>query len=235
MLIAALAATAFAPTHAAEHEVFAFCTSCSVALLGKRLDIITTIAAFGTPDADLVTLAHAQQPPVRVVMGTDFDKTMLGNATARTAWVGDRVAQVKSLGIDGLNLDIEGNAAHRDEIPRRTAPSVYASAHAQLFAPPLDVGGAVDRDGEGVRPAAQRHRIRERARARRRAAEAHRGEACRPAGPKSQPWILPTVGWNPPGTPLILFPGPGYIDISEGELTIFHLTPISLDLKPKSC
>ena len=37
-----------------------------------------------------------------------------------------------------------------------------------------------------------------------------------------------------PGTPLILFPGPGHIDISEGELTIFHLTPISLDLKPKS-
>ena len=101
-------------THAAEHEVFAFCTSCSVALLGKRLDIVTTVAAFGTPDADLVTLAHAQQPPVRVVMGADFDKTMLGNATARAAWVGDRVAQVRSLGIDGLNLDIEGNSAHRD-------------------------------------------------------------------------------------------------------------------------
>lgn len=95
-------------------EVFAFCTSCTVALLGKRLDIITTIAAFGVPDAGLVTLAHAQQPPVRVVMGTDFDKSMLGNATARMAWVSDRVAQVKSLGIDGLNLDIEGNRAHRD-------------------------------------------------------------------------------------------------------------------------
>ena len=103
---------AFAPASAP--EVFAFCTSCSVALLGKRLDIVTTIAAFGVPDADLVALAHEQRPPVRVVLGTDFDKSQLGNATARAAWVGERVAQVKSLGIDGLNLDIEGNRAQRD-------------------------------------------------------------------------------------------------------------------------
>ena len=44
-------------------------------------------------------------------------------------------------------------------------------------------------------------------------------------GPKSEPWILPTVGRNPPGTLLILFQGPGYIDKVEGEPTIFHLTP----------
>ena len=44
-------------------------------------------------------------------------------------------------------------------------------------------------------------------------------------GPKSQPWILPTVGRNPLGTPLILFPGPGYIEVANREPTIFHLTP----------
>jgi di-N-acetylchitobiase len=95
-------------------EVFAFCTSCTVALLGKHLDIITTVAAFGhhPPDPDLVTLAHKQG--VCVVVGCDFDKTQLANATARTAWIGDQVANVKSLGIDGLNLDIEGNTANRD-------------------------------------------------------------------------------------------------------------------------
>ena len=45
--------------------------------------------------------------------------------------------------------------------------------------------------------------------------------------PKSRPWISPTMGRKPPGTPLILFPGPGYIEISKGEPAIFHLTPIS--------
>ena len=51
------------------HEVFAFCTTCTVALLGHRLDIVTTIAAFGTPEADLVTLAHQHTPRVSVVVG----------------------------------------------------------------------------------------------------------------------------------------------------------------------
>ena len=46
------------------------------------------------------------------------------------------------------------------------------------------------------------------------------------------PLISPTVGQNPPGTPLVLFAGPGYIEVSEGEPTIFHLTPISSDLNP---
>ena len=32
------------------------------------------------------------------------------------------------------------------------------------------------------------------------------------------------MGRNPPGTPLIPFPEPGYIEVSEGEQTIFHLT-----------
>eukprot|EP00966_Prymnesium_polylepis_P038852 902003-Prymnesium_polylepis.1 len=95
-------------------EVFAFCTACSVALLGQRLDIVTTIAAFGTPDPELVALAHSHSPPVRVVVGCDFNKAQLGNATARTAWVAQQVAHVKALGIDGLNLDIEGNSAQRE-------------------------------------------------------------------------------------------------------------------------
>ena len=41
------------------------------------------------------------------------------------------------------------------------------------------------------------------------------------------PLILPTVGQNPPGTPLILFAGPGYIEVSKGEPAILHLDPIS--------
>ena len=41
------------------------------------------------------------------------------------------------------------------------------------------------------------------------------------------PLILPMVGQNPPGTPLILFAGPGYIEVSKGEPTILHLDPIS--------
>jgi hypothetical protein len=80
------------------------------------LDVISTIASFGTPDAALVALAHQHDPPVKVVVGADFDKTQLANATARTAWIESMVARVKSLGIDGLNLDIEGNSAHRDEL-----------------------------------------------------------------------------------------------------------------------
>ena len=75
---------------------------------------MTTIAAFGTPEPDLVALAHKNTPPVRVVVGVDFDKAQLGNETARSAWIDAQVARVKSSGIDGLNLDIEGNTANRE-------------------------------------------------------------------------------------------------------------------------
>eukprot|EP00966_Prymnesium_polylepis_P261771 6046877-Prymnesium_polylepis.1 len=105
---------AASPASVPAREVFAFCTTCSVALLGQRLDIITTIAAFGTPDPELVALAHSHTPRVRVVVGCDFDKAQLGNATARAAWVAQQVAHVQTLAIDGLNLDIEGNSAQRD-------------------------------------------------------------------------------------------------------------------------
>ena len=131
-------------------EVFAFCTSCSVALLGQRLDVVTTIASFGTPDPQLVTLAHAHDPPVRVVVGADFDKSQLGNAAARAGWIDAKVELVKSLGIDGLNLDIEGNSAHRDGLTQlvmalRSALSAANPAYQLTF----DLGISPDGQSTG--------------------------------------------------------------------------------------
>ena len=131
-------------------EVFAFCTSCSVALFGQRLDVVTTIASFGTPDPALVALAHSHSPPVRVVVGADFDKAQLGNATARAAWIEEKVELVKSLGLDGLNLDIEGNSANRDGLTQlvaalRSALSAVNPAHQLTF----DLGISPDGQATG--------------------------------------------------------------------------------------
>ena len=102
-------------------EVFAFCTSCSVALFRQRLDVVTTIASFGTPEAALVALAHSHSPPVRVVVGADFDKSQLANATTRAVWIAEKVNMVTNLNLDGLNLDIEGNSANLDALTQLVA------------------------------------------------------------------------------------------------------------------
>eukprot|EP01062_Namystynia_karyoxenos_P014439 TRINITY_DN15199_c0_g1_i2.p1 TRINITY_DN15199_c0_g1~~TRINITY_DN15199_c0_g1_i2.p1 ORF type:complete len:365 (+),score=83.87 TRINITY_DN15199_c0_g1_i2:85-1179(+) len=73
---------------------------------------VTTVAVFGKVDPQLICTAHSHG--ARVVVGADMDKAQLGNETARSAWVGSLLAQAQASGLDGVNVDIEGNSANRD-------------------------------------------------------------------------------------------------------------------------
>jgi len=77
-------------------------------------DMTTTICAFADIPQELICHAHAHN--ARVVFGTNFPKDQLTNASARTAWVKSTVEKVKANYADGVNVDIEGNSANRDDL-----------------------------------------------------------------------------------------------------------------------
>ena len=52
--------------------------------------------------------------------------------------------------------------------------------------------------------------------------------------PHHKPWILPTMGQNTHGAPLIISPRPCCLELTKGEPTIFHQTPISSSRKPRN-
>lgn len=120
-------------TPAASHEIFAFTTGNSWKHYLKFTPRVTTIALFGTPTPELVCAAHNHS--VRVVVGTQFGGD-LTNSTARAAYVTETVARMASAGVDGFNVDIEGNSAHRDEltalVTELSTEARKANPHAQI-------------------------------------------------------------------------------------------------------
>jgi len=93
----------------------------------------TTIASFEVITAEMVCAAHAVG--VRVVHCIDFGGD-LTNATVRTKWVEDQVSAIAATGIDGFNVDVEGNSAHRNELTELIAElrnkTRAANPHSQL-------------------------------------------------------------------------------------------------------
>lgn len=58
-------------------------------------------------DPALLCVAHAAG--ARVVLDGHFDPhTVLGSATARTAWVAAQLHKARSLHLDGINFDLVG-------------------------------------------------------------------------------------------------------------------------------
>ncbi|XP_078418019.1 di-N-acetylchitobiase [Cetorhinus maximus] len=66
---------------------------------------VTTIAAFGTYDPDLLCHAHANQ--VRVVLKGDVPIKDIIDPSNRTIWINNQVKLAESQFMDGINLDLE--------------------------------------------------------------------------------------------------------------------------------
>ncbi|KAK3561460.1 hypothetical protein QTP86_002812 [Hemibagrus guttatus] len=66
---------------------------------------VTTIAAFGKYDAELMCYAHSKG--ARLVLKGDVPLSDIVDATKRTAWITEKVNLAKSQFMDGINLDIE--------------------------------------------------------------------------------------------------------------------------------
>eukprot|EP01012_Entosiphon_sulcatum_P031412 TRINITY_DN3960_c0_g1_i1.p1 TRINITY_DN3960_c0_g1~~TRINITY_DN3960_c0_g1_i1.p1 ORF type:complete len:341 (-),score=37.58 TRINITY_DN3960_c0_g1_i1:4-1026(-) len=93
-------------------EIFAFYVPSSGPWNQLNWTELTTVVIFGSVDPNIVCYAHERR--VRVVTGEDFDHSQLGNATARQEWVTSKIQSTRDAGLDGINFDIEGNAANRD-------------------------------------------------------------------------------------------------------------------------
>ncbi|KAL2090116.1 hypothetical protein ACEWY4_014804 [Coilia grayii] len=66
---------------------------------------VTTIAAFGPYDAELMCFAHSKG--VRLVLKGDVPVSAMVDPTNRTAWIKEQVSLAKKQFMDGINLDIE--------------------------------------------------------------------------------------------------------------------------------
>ena len=101
----------------AEYEVLAFDPSASDPQQWLAMDWakITTIATFSWPmSAQLY--CHAHQHGVRIVHCVDFDASLIGNATARSAWVKGHLDDAMQRGTDGVNVDIEGFSGEKEDL-----------------------------------------------------------------------------------------------------------------------
>ncbi|CAL8253221.1 unnamed protein product [Merluccius merluccius] len=67
--------------------------------------IVTTVAAFGKYDPDLMCYAHSKG--ARVVLKGDVSLAQIVDPGNRTAWITEKVNQAKTQFMDGLNIDIE--------------------------------------------------------------------------------------------------------------------------------
>eukprot|EP01006_Ploeotia_vitrea_P014682 TRINITY_DN39999_c0_g1_i1.p1 TRINITY_DN39999_c0_g1~~TRINITY_DN39999_c0_g1_i1.p1 ORF type:complete len:368 (+),score=8.62 TRINITY_DN39999_c0_g1_i1:42-1145(+) len=74
---------------------------------------VTTLAVFGLPPYASELLCWAHQRKVRIVRGVGFPNSQIPNVTARLQWITKTVADLKQGGLDGMNIDIEGNHANR--------------------------------------------------------------------------------------------------------------------------
>ncbi|KAF7665909.1 hypothetical protein LDENG_00127030 [Lucifuga dentata] len=67
--------------------------------------LVTTVAAFGKYDAELICYAHSKG--ARVVLKGDVPLSYIVDQDNRTAWIAEKVNLAKSQFMDGINLDIE--------------------------------------------------------------------------------------------------------------------------------
>ncbi|XP_063350585.1 di-N-acetylchitobiase [Pelmatolapia mariae] len=67
--------------------------------------MVTTVAAFGKYDAELMCYAHSKG--ARVVLKGDVPLSYIVDQDNRTAWITDKVMLAKSQFMDGINIDIE--------------------------------------------------------------------------------------------------------------------------------
>ena len=75
-------------------------------------DAISTLAVFGdiTANDDTIEMRdYAQSLGIKVVAGTVPSGDVMTNATLRDQWVASTVAYAQAQGLDGMNLDYEGN------------------------------------------------------------------------------------------------------------------------------
>ncbi|KAG7282874.1 hypothetical protein CRUP_020712 [Coryphaenoides rupestris] len=68
-------------------------------------DVVTTVAAFGKYDPELMCYAHSRG--ARVVLKGDVFVPYIVDPGNRTAWIADKVALAKAQFLDGINIDIE--------------------------------------------------------------------------------------------------------------------------------
>ncbi|KAG5275595.1 hypothetical protein AALO_G00122150 [Alosa alosa] len=66
---------------------------------------LTTIAAFGQYDAELMCFAHSKG--VRLVLKGDVSVSAMVDPTNRTIWIKEKVSLAKRQFMDGINIDIE--------------------------------------------------------------------------------------------------------------------------------
>ncbi|XP_027016296.1 di-N-acetylchitobiase [Tachysurus fulvidraco] len=78
---------------------------------------VTTIAAFGKYDAELMCYAHSKG--ARLVLKGDVPLSDIVDATNRTAWIAEKLNLAKSQFMDGINLDIE-------QAVEESSPEYYA-------------------------------------------------------------------------------------------------------------
>ncbi|XP_041862337.1 di-N-acetylchitobiase [Melanotaenia boesemani] len=67
--------------------------------------MVTTVAAFGKYDAELMCYAHSKG--ARVVLKGDLPLSYIVDQANRTAWITEKVNLAKSQFMDGINIDIE--------------------------------------------------------------------------------------------------------------------------------
>ncbi|KAM4548976.1 di-N-acetylchitobiase [Odontesthes bonariensis] len=67
--------------------------------------MVTTVAAFGKYDAELMCYAHSKG--ARVVLKGDVPLSYIVDQANRTAWITEKVNLAKSQCMDGINIDIE--------------------------------------------------------------------------------------------------------------------------------
>uniref|UniRef100_A0A673FGJ2 GH18 domain-containing protein n=1 Tax=Sinocyclocheilus rhinocerous TaxID=307959 RepID=A0A673FGJ2_9TELE len=66
---------------------------------------LTTVAAFGEYDAELMCYAHSKG--ARVVLKGDVPLSYIVDPVNRTAWIQEKVQLAKSRFMDGINIDVE--------------------------------------------------------------------------------------------------------------------------------
>ncbi|MEQ2185596.1 hypothetical protein GOODEAATRI_019844 [Goodea atripinnis] len=67
--------------------------------------MVTTVAAFGKYDAELMCFAHSKG--ARVVLKGDVHVPFIVDQANRTTWITEQVSLAKKQFMDGINIDIE--------------------------------------------------------------------------------------------------------------------------------
>jgi len=101
---------------------------------GYDWSTITTVAAFGTFDPQLICTAH--KAGARVVFSALYPVNQLSNATSRASWISQQIEKVVDAGADGLNFDVEDVIAENSENRRLLTQLVNETKVALLAVSP---------------------------------------------------------------------------------------------------